>query len=200
MHSETEKPLLAVGGEILIERVISALSGSRKFSRIFAGVSPNAPKTKNFLESRGLVDGIIETPGAGYSRDLPFLLLKLRPEKVLVVPADLPLLSSIAVSHVVNQLSPRAGIRSPISSIIIRKDFVEGLGMRPSVDVKIDGERYCHSGISIFDTTRVRASDLDEGSHTMEEHYLAVNSVELAVNVNTKQELDLAEKLLVQRA
>ena len=52
---------------------------------------------------------------------------------------------------------------------------------------------YCHSGISVFDTSR-------HSEGTMKEEYLVMEKVEVAVNVNTKKDLELAEKLLVQRA
>ena len=49
-----EKPLLKVDGTAMIEYVISALSNSEKFDRIFGTVSPNAPKTWELLKSKGI--------------------------------------------------------------------------------------------------------------------------------------------------
>jgi GTP:adenosylcobinamide-phosphate guanylyltransferase len=56
----------------------------------------------------------------------------------------------------------------------------------------LNGVEYCQSGISIFDTSR----------HTegiIREEYMVMEKKEIAVNVNTKNDLELAEKLLVQR-
>jgi GTP:adenosylcobinamide-phosphate guanylyltransferase len=50
--------------------------------------------------------------------------------------------------------------------------------------------QYCHSGITIFNTMAV-------GTEPVKEHYLVMNRKEIALNVNTKEELELAEKLLV---
>ena len=59
--------------------------------------------------------------------------------------------------------------------------------MKPSIIVL---DQYCHSGITIFNTVAV-------GTEPVEEHYLVMNRKEIALNVNTKEELELAEKLLV---
>ena len=63
-----EKPLLKVDGIAMVECVILALAGSVRFDRILAAISPNTPKTKVLLKSKGIET--IETPGEGYSNDL----------------------------------------------------------------------------------------------------------------------------------
>jgi adenosylcobinamide-phosphate guanylyltransferase len=184
MQASLEKPLLKVDGVPMVERVISALAGSDRFGRIVAAVSPNTPKTREFLESKGFET--IETAGEGYPRDLSRLLSKLKPERVMVVPADVPLLDAQAVGDVVDAAN---GKQESAVSIVLEKEFVEGMGVKPSV---VFG-RYCHSGITIFDTSRI-------AGETVQERYVVMNRKELALNVNTKEELELAERLLVQRA
>jgi adenosylcobinamide-phosphate guanylyltransferase len=179
----TEKPLLKVGGVPMIERVISALAGSNRFGHIIAAVSANTPETKEFLKSKGIE--IIETAGEGYPQDLSRLLSKLKPEMVMVVPADIPLLDAQAVSDIADSAKNK---QEPAVSIVLEKEFVENIGAKPSV---VFG-RYCHSGITIFDTAKV-------ASETVQERYVVMNRKEIALNVNTKQELELAEKLLIQR-
>jgi len=183
MQADTEKPLLKVNGVPMIERVVSVLAGSDKFGRILAAVSPNTPKTKEFLESKGIK--VIETTGEGYPQDLSRLLSRLKPEKVVVVPADVPLLDAQALNDIVDAANNK---QEPAVSIVLEKGFVEGLGAKPSV---VFG-KYCHSGITIFDTAKIV-------SETVQERYIVMNKKEIALNVNTKEELELAE-LLVQRA
>ncbi|WP_148680763.1 NTP transferase domain-containing protein [Candidatus Nitrososphaera gargensis] len=180
----SEKPLLNVGGVPMVECVISALAGSNRFGRIIAAVSPNTPETKEFLKSKGIE--IIETSGVGYPQDLSWLLSKLKPERVMVVPADIPLLDAQAVGDIVDSASNK---QEPAVSIVLEKEFVENIGAKPSV---VFG-RYCHSGITIFDTSKVVGE-------TVQERYLVMNRKEIALNVNTKQELELAEKLYSSRA
>lgn len=184
MQAATEKPLLRVGSVAMVERIFSALVGSNRFARIVAGASPNSPKTIEFLESRGIE--VIETAGEGYPQDLSRLLLKLKPEQVMVVPADIPLLDAPAIGDIVDAAKNR---QEAAVSIVLEKRFVENIGVRPSV---VFG-RYCHSGVTVFDTARVVGE-------MVQERYVVMNRKEIAINVNTKEELELAEKLLVQRA
>lgn len=183
MPAGAEKPLLKVGNIPMVERVISALAGSDRFGRIVAVVSPNTPKTKEFLKSKGVE--IIEMAGEGYPQDLSRLLSRLKPERVVVVPADVPLLDAQVVNDVVDAAESK---QEPAVSIVLEKGFVEGIGVKPSV---VFG-RYCHSGITVFDTARV-------AGETVHERYVVMNRNAIALNVNTKEELELAE-LLVQRA
>lgn len=185
-----EKPLLKVDGIAMVERVILALAGSGRFDRILAAISPNTPKTKELLKSKGIET--IETPGEGYSNDLSYLLSKLKPQRVMVVPSDIPLLNSQIISEIIDAIdnsssssNSRNGKR-PAISIILEKGFVERTGAKPSIVL----DQYCHSGITIFNTMSVE-------TEPVEEYYLVMNRKEIALNVNTKEELELAKKLLV---
>jgi adenosylcobinamide-phosphate guanylyltransferase len=181
-----EKPLIKVDGVAMVERVISALASSDRFDRIIAAVSPNTPKTNEFLKSKGIE--IIETAGEGYSQDLSYLLSKLKPHKVVVVPGDIPLLNSQIVKEILNTIDDddRQEQEQAIS-IILEKGFVEEIGVKPSIVLM---NQYCHSGITIFNSMVV-------STEPVKEHYLVMNRKEIALNVNTKEELELAEKLLV---
>ena len=184
-----EKPLLNVDGIAMVERVILALAGSDRFDRILAAISPNTPKTKVLLKSKGIET--IETPGEGYSNDLSYLLLKLKPQRVMVVPSDIPLLNSQIVSEIIDvignsSIGSSRKEKGQAISIILEKGFVERTGVKPSIVV----DQYCHSGITIFNTMYV-------GTEPVEEYYLVMNRKEIALNVNTKEELELAKKLLV---
>jgi adenosylcobinamide-phosphate guanylyltransferase len=183
-----EKPLLKVDGVAMVERVISALAGSDRFDRIIAAVSPNTPNTNEFLKSKGIE--IIETAGEGYSQDLSHLLSKLKPQKVVVVPGDIPLLNSQIVNEILNTIDDDDDDRKEQEqaiSIILEKGFIEEIGVKPSIVLM---NQYCYSGITIFNTMAV-------GTEPVKERYLVMNRKEIALNVNTKEELELAEKLLV---
>jgi adenosylcobinamide-phosphate guanylyltransferase len=186
-----EKPLLKVDGVAMVERVISALASSNRFDRIIAAVSPNTPKTNELLKSKGIET--IETAGKGYSQDLSDLLSKLKPQKVMVVPADIPLLNSQIVNEILNTLvdddNDRQAQEEPAISIILEKEFVQGMGVKPSIVLT---NQYCHSGVTIFNTMAVGG-----GTEPVKERYLVMNRKEIALNVNTKEELELAERLLL---
>jgi GTP:adenosylcobinamide-phosphate guanylyltransferase len=76
--------------------------------------------------------------------------------------------------------------QEPAISIVLEKKFVEKIGAMPSI---VFG-KYCHSGITIFDIETISTEPLQEC-------YLVMNRKEIALNVNTKEELELAEKLLI---
>ena len=172
----------------MVERVISALADSDRFDRIVAAISPYTQKTNEFLKSKGIET--IETAGEGYSQDLSRLLSKLKPQKIVAVPGDIPLLNSQIVNEILNNIIDDDDDRQeqePAISIILEKEFVEEIGVKPSIVVM---NQYCHSGITIFNTMAV-------GTEPVKERYIVMNRKEIALNVNTKEELELAEKLLV---
>ena len=172
----------------MVERVISALAGSDRFDRIVAAVSPYTQKTNEFLKSKGIET--IETGGEGYSQDLSRVLLKLKPQMVVAVPGDIPLLNSQIVNEILNNIIDDYDRQEqePAISIILEKGFVEELGVKPSIVLM---NQYCHSGITLFNTM------VAVGTKPVKERYLVMNRKEIALNVNTKEELELAEKLLL---
>ena len=172
----------------MVQRVISALADSDRFDRIVAAVSPYTQKTNEFLKSKGIET--IETGGQGYSQDLSRVLLKLKPQMVVAVPGDIPLLNSQIVNEILNNIIDDYDRQEqePAISIILEKGFVEELGVKPSIVLM---NQYCHSGITLFNTM------VAVGTKPVKERYLVMNRKEIALNVNTKEELELAEKLLL---
>jgi GTP:adenosylcobinamide-phosphate guanylyltransferase len=106
----------------------------------------------------------------------------------VVVPGDIPLLNSQIVKEILNTIDDddRQEQEQAIS-IILEKGFVEEIGVKPSIVLM---NQYCHSGITIFNSMVV-------STEPVKEHYLVMNRKEIALNVNTKEELELVEKLLV---
>jgi len=95
LDADVEKPLFAVGGRPMVDRVRDALATSR-IETTYAVVSPYAPET------RAHVAGdlpLVETPGEGYVADLTSALERVE-MPVLTVAADLPLLAGEVVDTV----------------------------------------------------------------------------------------------------
>jgi adenosylcobinamide-phosphate guanylyltransferase len=78
----------------------------------------------------------------------------------------------------------------PCISVVSEKQYVQSIGITPSLVVTIGAKEYCHSGINIIDSSKI-----NEG-HELEEYYMIMNEREIAVNVNTRQELGVAKRLL----
>lgn len=185
---DIEKPLLQVKGKTMVERVLDALVQSRDFDKIFGVISSNTPKTNVFVSyylSWSTVD-IIKTEGKSYSTDLSIVLNKLKPSTIFVIPADLPLLNPKIIHKIISRYKP--GL--PCVSIISDKQFVVNMGIKPSLILNINSKEYCHTGITIVDSSKV------EGFTTVKEYYVIMNEKEVVVNVNTRGELEIAERLL----
>jgi GTP:adenosylcobinamide-phosphate guanylyltransferase len=183
----TEKPLIKVKGSTMFDRVLNALVGSGQFEKIVAIPSINTPKTNTFLRNHYYsclepLD-VVETGGISYSKDLSVALCKFKPARVFVVSADLPLLNSKTVQHIVVRSLPS----KPCVSILLEKVFVESIGIKPSIVMVIRRKGYCHSGITILDSSKVNSD------FSLAENYIVMNEKELAINVNTTRELEIAE-------
>jgi GTP:adenosylcobinamide-phosphate guanylyltransferase len=187
---ETEKPMLKLRGVTMVERVLRALVGFGQFEKIVAISSLNAPKTTGFLRSHyysssGLID-VVETNGISYSKDLSIVVDKFKPSRVFVVSADLPLLNP----KIVQDIAVRSMPNFPCMSVVLEKLFVERIGIEPSITILIGEKEYSHSGITILDSSKINHDRI------LEEHYIVMNKKELAVNVNSTRELEVAEAML----
>ena len=186
---ETEKPMLKLRGMTMVERVLRALVEFEQFEKIVAISSIHTPKTTVFLRnhysSSGLID-VVETDGISYSKDLSIIVHKFEPSRIFVVSADLPLLNKKIVQDIAVKSMPNF----PCVSVLLEKLFVEGIGIEPSITIVIGRKEYSHSGITILDSSKVNRDRI------LEEHYIVINKRELAVNVNSTRELEIAEEML----
>lgn len=182
--SSTEKPMILFRGKPMVEYVLDAIVGSRKFSSIFAVTSYQTAQTTTYLQRHqyclgGIVE-LLNTSGIDYSGDLCQLIDLLPSSQILIVPSDMPLLSTEMVNEIVKHWNP--GTR--FVSIVLEKDFVTKLGLTPSIVIPFKGMEYCHSGISILDTSQISI-----GSDAAES-YIVMNRKEIAFNINTKDDFE----------
>jgi adenosylcobinamide-phosphate guanylyltransferase len=183
-----EKPLLKLKGKTMVELVLDTLLESEIFSKIVAATSSNTPITYSYLLASNLSHKIdvLQTEGISYSHDISTVLNTLRPATIFLVGADLPLLRSNDVKQIIS----KRRLEYPCTSVVCDKRFVTNIGINPSITVCINMRQYCHSGISIIDSSKVC------GSAALDEHYLVMNQKGVAVNVNTRSDLEIAEKLM----
>jgi GTP:adenosylcobinamide-phosphate guanylyltransferase len=183
-----EKPLLKLNGRTMIELVLNALIQSEKFRRIVAVTSYEAPKTKSFVAANFShnVD-VLKTDGKGFSEDVSIALNTLKPARVFMLSADLPLLESKHVKKVVSQYRRQ----DVCTSVVCAKDFVISLGIKPSITLCINSTEYCLTGISMIDSTKIHSAV------SLPERYIIMNQTGVAVNVNTRSDLQAAERLMM---
>ncbi|MFC7041454.1 NTP transferase domain-containing protein [Halonotius sp. GCM10025705] len=137
---DTEKPLVKVGGEPMIDRVVSALQAS-SLTTVAAAVSPATPETAAHLAE---VDGVecITTAGEGYVADLGEAVAQLKTPTVTVA-ADLPL---VTAGHV-DRAAATAGGDS--LSVCVPAALTAALGVSAETTTEADGEPVVPTGLNV---------------------------------------------------
>jgi len=188
MKRAEEKPLTKVCGKPVIEYVLAALKGAKKIESIIVATSSSTPKTTRLMKQLGVK--VVETPGKDYVSDMGYAAQILKLGEFLAIAADLPLVKSEMIDSIVERYE-RCG--KPALTVAVSLETKTKLGMSIEYSFKADGKDVVPVGINVIDGhKRYRDEWLDQDIYLMKHH-------ELAVNINTVQELKLAERLLSQR-
>ena len=178
MELEVEKPLVEINGKPMIQYVINALKNTDKINKIIVATSKNTPETRTFLNEQGI--DIIETPGDGYVNDLGFIISNLKLDDViLTVTADLPLINSDIINYVLKEYEKSD---KPAMSVLIPIDVFKKYGIKPTMMF----ENLIPSGLNILRSI----------NKTQDEKVLIIERIELALNINTCEDIKLLKKLL----
>ncbi|MCL2786668.1 MAG: NTP transferase domain-containing protein [Methanomassiliicoccaceae archaeon] len=183
----TEKPMLPIAGVPAIKRVTDALISSDNIDRVLVSVSDNTKETEKYLKAEGIET--IRTSGNDFVDDLHTSFNVMNGRFVMTAPSDMPLLKKQAVDMLYNFFDPDT-MDSAIA--VVREDIVRSVGISPSYSVDINGRKWVLSGLCIMD--RIKTLTLPNDVF-IEETYMLTDMFELAVNVNTPGELELATKM-----
>jgi adenosylcobinamide-phosphate guanylyltransferase len=178
-----------IGGIPVIRRVIDALSSSENVDRVLVSVSGNTKETERYLRSEGFET--ISTSGNDFMDDLHKAFEVMNGRFVMTAPSDMPLLMRHAVDTFYNFFDPDT-MESAIA--VVSENTVRSVGISPSYSIDINGRKWVISGLCIMD----RIKTLDDVF--LNEAYMLTDMFELAVNVNTKEELELARKMVAHRS
>jgi len=187
MGLHEEKPLLKVGGKPMIEHVLTALKNAEKIKEIIVAVSKHTPRTAKFLEKFPIK--ILETPGEGYVSDIRYAIKRLKPDTVLTISADLPLITGRMIDLIIEKYIQ---CNKPALTVTVPLERKERLGLRGEYVLEAGSRRLVPAGINVIDGRRI-----DEGE--LKEEILVIDEEEVAVNVNTPQDLRIAESLFLER-
>ena len=177
-----EKPLFKLHDKPLIKYVIDNLKSSRLIDKIVIAVSPNTRQTTEYLRSLNEDYKILDTSGDDYLKDLSYILdyfEKRSKEDILVfINADLPFISSRTIDDVITHYldSDKDAL-----SVLVPVEVFEDLGLEYSYD--FDGK--VPSGLNILRSENI----------IQDENQLVLAKVELALNINTIPDSEIAEKL-----
>jgi len=181
-----EKPMHIIGGVPVVRRVVDAMRGASGIDRVIVSVSPNTVETGRYLEDNGIE--VIRTTGDDFMMDMRDSFSVLEGDYVMVCPSDMPMLSSPVVEDCLLRFRPE--MQSMV--VMVRASIVREMGVIPSYSCNVFGTEYVLSGLSIMDRRATLA-----GEYLKEDRYLT-DYCELAVNVNTPGELELARKMCSQ--
>ena len=128
---------------------------------------------------------VIETPGKGFVSDMGYAVRTLRLQTVLAIGADFPLITAEVIDDIVGYYE-RCG--KPALSVAVSMETKEKLGLSGKYAFEFDGKRVVPAGINVIDGQRIDEEALEEATCMLDRK-------EVAVNINTVQELQIAEKL-----
>lgn len=178
-----EKPLLKLCGKPMIQYVIEALRNARNIGKIIVVTSRYTRKTARKMRTFPIE--VLEAPGGGYIADVHYVIKKLKLEgPVIIVSADLPLINSAIINRVVERFK-RCG--KPALSVMVPHELCKRMGLSSDLVLKADGNLLVPAGINILTSEMI---DRDE----IAEEKMVLNKEEVAVNVNTANDLRIAEK------
>ncbi|MCW4046460.1 MAG: NTP transferase domain-containing protein [Candidatus Bathyarchaeota archaeon] len=186
MASSEEKPLLRVGGKPVIEHVLAALGNARKIDSIVVAVSDYTPKTEKLMT--GFPVTVVKTPGREYVFDLGYAVKALKLQTVMAVAADLPLITGEIVDAIIERYE-RCG--KPALAVVVPMETKEKLGLAGDYSFVMANRRMVPAGINVIDGRRIDEKELDQ-------EVFLLDLEEVAVNINTVQELEIAEKLFAK--
>lgn len=185
MGNMTEKPLVNVCGKPVIEYVVAALRNSKKVDSIVVAVSTCTPKTASFIKNFPVK--IVETPGKDYVSDMGFAVQTLKLGVFLAIAADLPLVTGEVLDSIVESYE-RCG--KPALTVAVPLETKIKLGMSVEYSFKMDSKDVVPVGINVIDGHK------RYGDEWLDQEICLLDLDELAVNINTAQELKIAENML----
>jgi len=183
-----EKPLLEVGGKPMIEHVIEALRDAGKVDEIVIAVSEHTPKTAELM--KGFPGKILKTPGKDYVSDMKHAVRRLNLDTVVTLSTDLPLVTGKIIDKIIEKYGQN---NKPALTVVVPLETKERLGLGGEYVIEAGNRRLVPAGINVIDGRRI-----DEGE--LEEEICVIDKEEVAVNVNTLHDLEIARNLLMKRS
>ena len=178
MKSQLEKPLILINDKPMIESVIQACSGAEKIDSIIVATTKYTLKTEEYIKNKGI--NIIRTPGEGYISDLRFIISKFNSEHVLLtITADLPLIKSSTLDQVIQKYE---NCGKDALCVAVHPELYRTYNLKPSWQLK----SIIPSGLNILRSINKQ----------QDEEVLLINEIELALNINSQDDIKFLEEHL----
>jgi len=189
MKLAVEKPLISVCGKPSIEYVLAALKDAQRIDEVIVATTSVTPKTTALMQQLGV--RVIQTPGQDYVSDMGYTVQTLKLGVFLAIAADLPLVKPEMIDEIVERYE-KSG--KPALTVAVPIEAKTRLGMGVEYSFKTDdGREVVPVGVNVIDGSK------RYGDEWLDQDIFVLDYKELAVNINTVAELQLAEQLLAKR-
>jgi adenosylcobinamide-phosphate guanylyltransferase len=169
-----EKPLVPIAGTPMILWVLTALYRTH-LRPIYGSVTAYTPQTATFLEKEGVYT--IHTSGKGFIEDMREAIMKKSlSEEVLVISADIPLITPGILTFI---KSVYDHCDHPALAVYTTRHFYSLQGIEKEEEIS-------PAGINILSGRRI----LDNPEAVQPEYRLIIDRIEVALNINTKKDLE----------
>ena len=179
LKTPVEKPLFKLQNKPLIKYVLDNLDSSKLIEKIIIATSPNTPKTSAYIENFN--HEILDTPGVDYINDLSFILDYFEnisgDDILLFINADLPFINGVCIDYILKSYfkSQKEALSTFIPVCVFE-------------DLNLDYE-YEYNGL-----VPVGVNILKSINKIQDDYQLIIEKEELAFNINTLQDAEIADK------
>lgn len=177
-----EKPLVTIRGIPMVQYVVDAFEGAG--CEVVIVLSKKTPYTQNWCRARGIEH--YTACGAGFMEDIIEAVQALGEDEPLFTSvSDLPFLGKETVSCILDRYREEG--REALSTWV-PLNLTARHGCRPAYLEWIDGVEACPAGVNILTGAEI--------TRPQDELQLLVPDPRLAFNINTREDLALAQKWL----
>jgi adenosylcobinamide-phosphate guanylyltransferase len=177
-----EKPLVSVCGRPMIAYITNAFIDAGIEPVVAA--SPKTPMTMNWCRAQGI--DVVRSAGRGYIQDM-IEAVKVLDEKnpLFICVSDIPCITAEIIQSIFERYSVSG---KDACSTWIPAQLVQSLRSSTTYEEQICGVGACPAGVNIL-----RGDLIDK---TQDELRMLLNEPRLALNVNTRDDLAIAEEFL----
>lgn len=179
-----EKPLVEVLGKPLISYALNTMRECNTIKGVDFVTSIYTPLTTKYLKEIGY-EPFVAT-GAGFLNDLSEYLSSRQKATYLIVSCDIP---TLRPNHVQTVLDMSKKLKGDYIMCVLPYESVRGLSREPTI-IKHGSDEYQPAGLRIFRKKSDGPPDFSTPS------YLELRFRELGVNINTLEDISIAEGYL----
>lgn len=187
LKTSEEKPLIKLDGKPIITYVLNALKQAKNIDNVIVSVSENTPQTTQLLSQ--LKISTINTPGKNFVYDMAYAIKKLSLKTVLVIGSDTPLITSEIIDQIIEKY--RTSKKAALNVVVPLRTRVQ-LGLSRAYEFDFNKEKVVPAGINIINGSKIDNEELNE-------EVLLLEKTEVALNINTLDDLVIAKNLISKR-